>query len=408
MTTNLELGNKIMVNKIHLHRAPSAKLSTDSEGKSSPISEHEVCPGVFEYGDSTAYSPAGFASLGDIEWIVEGILPTQAIAVLYAKTSNFKTFFGLDLMFSVASGTEFMGRKVIRENAWVAYYYLEDPWTLNERWQAWQREHNAPEIRNVRVWTERENVFGKEFGRADDIGTNRIIRRLQAMPEPPALVIFDTVSEMFAGEADENQTSDMQLFVQAMKKIRTAVNCSVLVIHHEGPRGDLRGSKVLKNDANVVIHINDDTRKRGVSDDGMRIFRVENLKQRGGMRFSPLWFQRRLVDTNDGNSAPVLDFYSERPSIPDLVAISAGGPKVSRKAQRALEIIEQQPEIRDQDLADALGKQLRTVRNYAIELATAGLIHIRKQTKQGGSEQYYSPAPVEDDQKSEIPTSAAA
>jgi len=385
-----------------LHRKRSAnEVQPDVE----TITEKRLGAGVYKYGKSVAYSTAGLASLGKVEWLVDRIIPKQVIAVLYAKTGHYKSFFALDLAFSLACGRDFMGHQV-RQSP-IVYYYLEDPQTLEERWRAWQRDRQIGELDNIRFWTERVSLFDN-----DDSGSTEVIRRLEAMAELPGLVIFDTVSEMFAGEANENETADMQIFMGALKKIRTATGASVLVVHHEGPRAQPRGSKVLLNDANAVIRIKTE-KQWGLSKEEIEenpLFVVSNEKQRSGVRFPSFWLRRRIINVDDNISAPVLDHFTEKPVIEKKPKPTINGVTLNARQQMAWDEIQKQPGIGDAALMEKMNvKAVRTVRGYAKALKEAGLVLVDTKTKQGGGEEFYWPKENSSEVgNSALPTSPAA
>jgi hypothetical protein len=58
------------------------------------------------------YRVGDILALPSPEWRVQGILSVGALTMLYAPQEQAKTFLGLDIALSVASGTLFHGRKV--------------------------------------------------------------------------------------------------------------------------------------------------------------------------------------------------------------------------------------------------------------------------------------------------------
>lgn len=74
-----------------------------------------------------------------------------------------------------------------------------------------------------------------------------LVAELDALPQPPGLVVVDTLARAFAG-ADENSTKDMGAFVAACDELKARYRCAVMVLHHSG-HGDknrARGSSALK------------------------------------------------------------------------------------------------------------------------------------------------------------------
>lgn len=68
----------------------------------------------------------------------------------------------------------------------------------------------------------------------------------------PALVIIDTLARSAVG-VEENSAKEMGGFVGACDALRGALHTSVLVVHHTGKSGDIRGSSALYGAADSVL-----------------------------------------------------------------------------------------------------------------------------------------------------------
>lgn len=250
--------------------------------------EQETGPGAYDYDGIPRYDTLGIEQMPEAEWIVDGVLPSKSLSLIYGKSGSWKTFFALDLALSVASGIDFLGKKT--RQASVAFYYLEGTWTARERVGAWQKAHDIQRVRGFGFFPRRMDITDKEERK-------RLIARLQAVPDSPRLIIFDTLSALMAGDRNENDTQDMQRFVGALREIRDALGATVLVVHHQQAYGYMpRGSTVLYNDSDTVWQL-----KKGAK--GGSIY---CSKQRGGgPRFETIPFTTSSVDYGDGK-APVL------------------------------------------------------------------------------------------------------
>lgn len=251
--------------------------------------EEETGPGAFDFDGIPRYDTLGIEQMQEGEWIVDGVLPSQSISLIYGKSGSWKTFFALDLALSVASGIDFLGKKT--RQASVAFFYLEGTWTARERVGAWQKAHKIERVRGFGFFPRRMDITDKEERK-------RLITRLQAVPDSPRLIIFDTLSALMAGDGNENDTQDMQKFVGACRVIRDALGATVLVVHHQQAFGYMpRGSTVLFNDSDTVWQLKKDTKKGS----------IYCSKQRGGgPRFETIPFTTSLVDYGGPKEAPVL------------------------------------------------------------------------------------------------------
>lgn len=87
----------------------------------------------------------------------------------------------------------------------------------------------------------------------------------------PQLVIIDTLARSAVG-VDENSNKEMGEFVAACDYIRNTMEAAVLVVHHTGKNGDIRGASALYGAADSVLFAK--------HDDGF--IRVVNENQRHG------------------------------------------------------------------------------------------------------------------------------
>src|SRR5439155_6514929 len=55
----------------------------------------------------------------------------------------------------------------------------------------------------------------------------------ESMPEPPVLVVIDTLARSMTG-GDENGPKDMGQFIASIDRIRETTGAGVLVLHHTG------------------------------------------------------------------------------------------------------------------------------------------------------------------------------
>lgn len=87
----------------------------------------------------------------------------------------------------------------------------------------------------------------------------------------PQLVIIDTLARSAVG-VDENSNKEMGEFIAACDYIRNSLEAAVLVVHHTGKNGDIRGASALYGAADSVLFAK--------HDDGF--IRIINENQRHG------------------------------------------------------------------------------------------------------------------------------
>ena len=200
------------------------------------------------------------------QWLVEGILVEGELAVLYGPPKAGKTFFGLDLALSVATGAEFHGGRSIGAPGPVLYVIGEGNSALfGERIKAWcdARGLPIPDDRFVAV-TDRP-----------DLTDPKHVADLAAITRPK-LIILDTLSRTMVG--DENSPSDMAAYVRGCDSLRETTGAAVVVVHHEGKGPDAVARGPMGH-----------TKLRGALDTAIRVHRksdasiwVEMVDQRNG------------------------------------------------------------------------------------------------------------------------------
>ena len=85
----------------------------------------------------------------------------------------------------------------------------------------------------------------------DGVQVERVKHTLAELPEPPALLVVDTMARTMVG-GDENSARDVGLFIAALDGQSVGTR---LVVHHAGKGGDERGSSALRGAADVIARV---------------------------------------------------------------------------------------------------------------------------------------------------------
>jgi hypothetical protein len=163
----------------------------------------------------------------------------------------------------------------------------------------------------------------------------------------PALIIIDTLNRNF-GPGDENSTSDMTLFVQAIDRLRHRLQCAVMIVHHTGlgDSGRGRGSSALRG----ALDFEYLCEKTGTEIDEIQIT-LTNTKTKDHEQPQAKSFKPSLVDLGivDDDLRPISSIVLEateptrkkvRLSLPNQIALEAlralgvRGEKVSENSWR--------------------------------------------------------------------------
>lgn len=165
--------------------------------------------------------------------LVKGLLNLGSAAWVIGEPGCRKSFVALDMACHVAAGRPWQGLKVTQGP--VVIIAAEGAGGIGKRVKAWEATH-GPLPAGVRILP-RPVQAGDRAAWAVLV---EACRRLE-----PVLVIGDTQARLSVG-LDENDATDMGLFIEAVDAIKRATGACVMPIHHTGRRGgDARGSSAI-------------------------------------------------------------------------------------------------------------------------------------------------------------------
>lgn len=190
-------------------------------------------------------------------WLVEGILTEGGCGFIAGEPKSFKSWFGLDLAMSVATGGLFLDHFRVLRPGPVLYIQEEDgPTILKDRAaKVWAGRHvDKMRLHNGElIWAPAEK---QELEDPDIMGyiQQGVVISDPGWQEwlddtleegmdgtPYALMIIDTLM-MTAGEVDENRAQEMTTKIfKPLKVLARKHNVALIVIHHM-KKGDSRGA----------------------------------------------------------------------------------------------------------------------------------------------------------------------
>lgn len=198
--------------------------------------------------------PAAFELLTDADldrlpppsWLIDGMIPARAFVVAYGRSGHGKTFAALDWSYCVATGLPWYGHET--QGGYVVYVAAEGHAGLRLRRDAWKQARGVQDVERMRFLPQAVNLLDRGV-------QDRLRLTIATLPEPPALVVVDTMARTMVG-GDENTARDVGLFVDALDQLRSEFGCTVLAVHHTGKDGDEeRGSSALRGAADTMIKL---------------------------------------------------------------------------------------------------------------------------------------------------------
>jgi hypothetical protein len=190
--------------------------------------------------------------------LVKGLLDCSAMSVIYGDSNSGKTFLALDIASHVATpGFRWNGRKTA--NGLVAYIAAEGGRGVYKRLEAWRRKHGIEKgqvkLALIPCPVDLRSMEG------DAKPLVELIRQAEAhWGEKVVLVVVDTLSRALAG-GDENSPVDMGSLVRNCDRIRDALDCHLMLIHHTGKNkaAGARGHSLLRAATDTEIEVDNRT-----------------------------------------------------------------------------------------------------------------------------------------------------
>jgi hypothetical protein len=139
----------------------------------------------------------------------------------------------------------------------VVYVAGEGLHGYNARWQAWKAYNRCD---TERLWFYEEAVQVMDH--------HELTAFIELISQhKPLLVVIDTLARSAVG-IEENSAREIGMFVRALDILRTTLNTSILVVHHTGKDGKIRGSSALYAAADSVISLTSEDNRITLRNDG--------------------------------------------------------------------------------------------------------------------------------------------
>lgn len=189
-----------------------------------------------------------------VQWLIKDVMPAQGIGAVYGPSRSGKSFLVLDLLGAVASERETWFGNKIKAHVPVVYLALEGEHGVPQRIRAYIEERGMPSKEFRFIFT------GLSILVQDDVAA--LIQSIKALGMERPIICIDTLNQATPG-MDEN-SSDMGLAIQAMKRIQRETEGLVMIVHHTGKdeTKGLRGhsSLLAALDFSIVVTRGEETR----------------------------------------------------------------------------------------------------------------------------------------------------
>jgi RecA-family ATPase len=157
-------------------------------------------------------------------WLVEDLWGVRSVGVIGGAPKCAKTWLGLDIALSVATGTACLGRHAVPEAGPVLMYLAEDALpAVRERVAGIARHRNIELSRvEIHVITAGTLRLDREPDRMRLLETTRRLR--------PRLLLLDPLVRLHG--IDENNASEVATLLAYFRSLQRLLDVSVILVHH--------------------------------------------------------------------------------------------------------------------------------------------------------------------------------
>ena len=160
--------------------------------------------------------------------IIQDIIETESLAVLYGDSNSGKTYFALSAAYAVAEGRDFFGKRT--EAGAVLYLATEAAPEVRRRIQA-AKQYYGCDFQHLHVVQAPVNFFSSSIDAIDVIDACKQIYAQTG--QQVKLIIGDTLSRIASG-ANENSGQDMGPVMDRFDEVAHVTGAAVLIVHHTG------------------------------------------------------------------------------------------------------------------------------------------------------------------------------
>lgn len=187
-------------------------------------------------------------------FIIDSLIEAGAIGMLYGEPGVGKSFVAIDWGASVATGTSWQGRQVVRGPVFLIAG--EGHAGIGRRLAAWELHSDA------RFGPADFYVSEAPAGLMDAENAHSVAAAVEelAAEGSPRLVIIDTLNRNL-GAGDENSAQDIAAFLTNVDiHIRKRFGTAVLIVHHSGhaAKQRARGSSAINAAMDFVLHLEEE------------------------------------------------------------------------------------------------------------------------------------------------------
>ena len=157
-------------------------------------------------------------------WLVEGLWGARSVGVIGGAPKCSKTWLGLDMALSVATGTACLGKYAVPEPGPVLIYLAEDALPVVRERIAGMARHRGLDLSQVEI-----HVITVPVLRLDrDPDRTRLLETTKRLR--PRLLVLDPLVRLHG--IDENNAGEVAALLAYFRSLQRQLDLSVLLVHH--------------------------------------------------------------------------------------------------------------------------------------------------------------------------------
>lgn len=168
-------------------------------------------------------------STQDNRWLVDAILPRSGVSICGGAPKCCKSWMGLDLALSVASGTACLGRFPVAEPAGALIYLAEDPPAVVRDRLGGICRHRGLDLRDLPIDVITSPSLRLDLDR-DQLRLSRTIRDRR-----PRLVVLDPFVRLH--RIDENSAGEVSALLAYLRELQREHDLAIVIVHHARKNG---------------------------------------------------------------------------------------------------------------------------------------------------------------------------
>jgi hypothetical protein len=272
----------------------------------------------------------------------------KGVNLLYGVPGVGKSLIALDFIGHLAAANPDSAIVYIAPEGWAS---------IPVRWKAWcDHNHLAP----INTFIRRQAL---RLTNVTEVNAFR--ESCKAIEMKIHYIVIDTLARSMAGD-NENDTNDMNLFMDAAERLASELDCGILFIHHVNKQGIMRGSTIIEGVLESTIKVTKDDNQLILFNQGDK-----GGKNRHREEASPIFLNFVQVQVNAAgveNTAVVVELGEREIKTPSQETLTA-------RQKEMLEALDSYDEgMSVKQLQTSTGIPQPTVYRYAKLLQQAGYI----------------------------------